>query len=297
MRISPLVILTTLTLAACGEVPELTGTDSDTETDTETSSGTDTSTTDPAPTTGGGTICTPNSSIACVCPDNTPGTQTCDSLGNGYGPCECEGGGSNSNSDGTTGSSTTMDATATEPDTVSGGETTTEGTTADTTEGTSSSTGDETTTGAPVCEDPGPEPNDSEDNAIDVGEQACNQAAETFEGVLDGDGDVDWFSYHGTFSALCIIGPNSAHTVTASDDVRLCVFVDCDQGNANLNCKNGAQEADSPEGLPGCCSGADVDFDVDCGLLSGKNSRVYLRVDEAPADACVEYSVQYKYDE
>lgn len=291
MRISPFVILSSLALAACGEVPDLGVTDGASGTDTETSSGTESSTSGaPPPTTGDDDLCVPGSSVACVCPNANMGSQECNADGKSYGMCECEGGGSNSNSDGTMDpptSTTTTGVTATT------GETTTDGTT---TGSTNSSTGDDTTTGGVACDDPGPEPNDAEDDAVDLGEQGCGAMAQTLEGVLDGDGDVDWFSYHGTWNALCIIGPNVAHSVTASDDVRLCVFADCDQGNGNFNCGGGISEADSPDGLPGCCGDGDVDFNLDCGILND-NARLFIRVDQAPADVCVEYSVQYDFDE
>ncbi|MDC0666586.1 hypothetical protein [Nannocystis radixulma] len=296
MRISPLVILTSLAVAACGEVPLQGTTDGTSGTGTESSSGTETSTSTSAtpPTTGGDDdLCVPGSTVPCTCPNANMGSQECNADGKSYGACECEGGGSNSNSDGTLEptSTTTTGVTATTGETTTTeGETTTEGTT-DTSTG-----GDDTTTGNGICEDPGPEPNDAEDKAVDLGEQGCGAMAGTLEGVLDSDGDADWFSYHGTWNALCIIGPNLAHSVTASDDVRLCVFADCDQGNGNFNCGGGLSEADSPDGLPGCCGDGDVDFNLDCGLLND-NARLYIRVDQAPAGACVEYSVQYDFDE
>lgn len=284
MRISPFVFLSALAAVACGEVPDLTGTDGASETETGTSTGTgtdtDTSTTATPTTTGSGQLCVPGSSAACTCPTGNMGSQDCNPDGKSYGMCECEGGGSDSNGEGT------LEPTASTTEAA----TTTEGTT---TEGDTDAT---TTTGGPTCDDPGPEPNNSEANAIDLGEQGCGAMAQTVEGVLDGDGDADWFSYYGVWNALCVIGPNTAHTLTASDDVRLCVFADCDQGTANINCPNGTSEVASPGGHPGCCGDGDVDFNLDCTLLND-NARVFIRLDQAPADACVEYSVAYNYDE
>ncbi|MCY0987878.1 hypothetical protein OV203_12135 [Nannocystis sp. ILAH1] len=299
MRISPFVLLSALTAAACNADPLPSVTDGASETGTETGTGTDTdtdtSTTATPTTTQSDDLCVPGSSAGCTCPNGNMGSQECNADGKSYGMCECEGGGSNSNSDGT------LEPTSTSTDGVTT-TTTTEGTTTEetTTEGTSSTeTGEDTTTEGVTCDDPGPEPNNSEANAIDLGEQGCGAMAETVEGVLDGEDDIDWFSYHGVWNGLCIVGPNTRHTLTASDDVRLCVFADCDQGSADFNCPNGTTETDSPSGgHPGCCGEGvmNLNFNFGCGLLNPNNARLFIRVDQAPADACVEYSVDYDYD-
>jgi hypothetical protein len=296
MRNSPLVLLAALAAAACSAdpLPSVTDGASETGTETGTGTGTDTSTTAPPTTTKNDDLCVPGSSVACTCPNGNMGAQECNADGNSYGSCECEGGGSNSNSDGT------LEPTSTTTDGVTTTTTTTEGTTTEETSTTSTSTGEETTTGGLTCDDPGPEPNGSEVNAIDLGDQGCGAMAQTVEGVLDGEDDIDWFSYHGVWSGLCLVGPNTRHTLTASDGVRLCVFVDCDQGEANIDCPNGTTETDSPGGgHPGCC-GEDVtnlNFNFGCGILTPNDARLFIRVDQAPADACVEYSVAYDYDQ
>lgn len=300
---APLVLSFCFALAACGKVPVQGTTDGGTDTETSTGTGTGTeSSTTATPTTSGGMGCLPGASVGCTCPSGDAGAQVCNPDGKGFGPCTCEGGGSMSASDastgatttgvGTTAPETTTDGGTTDGSTTDGGTTSTTGTTADT----GSSTGTSTTTGGVLCDDPGPEPNEAEDADIDLGNQNCGAQPQTLEGVLDGDGDVDWFSYHGSWQQICVFGPNTRHALTASDDVRLCVFADCDMGDPNFDCKDGATMAQSPNGLPGCCNGGDVNYDLDCGFL-GDSARLYIRVDQAPPDACVDYSVEYDFDD
>ncbi len=248
-------------------------TDGETETDTEADAGSATeptsATVDPSQgsnsgtssdTTSGGT-CVPGMSIACTCPNGATGAQVCNSDGASYGPCECAGTDSGSN---------------TTDDSDSG----------------SSDEGDDTTTGE-VCEDPGDEPNDDEDSATDLGEQGCNDAPGMFTGVLAGPDDVDWFGYHGSWGALCgFADPSPGHNLTASDDIRICVFPVCDNGNAQFNCPGDSVEATSPEGVDGCCDTGSFQFNLNCSGLD-ESATYYVRLDQAAEGACVNYTVVY----
>jgi hypothetical protein len=51
----------------------------------------------------GGSACIPGQVIDCVCPDATPGQETCTPDGSGFGPCECDDPGSTGDDSGTTG--------------------------------------------------------------------------------------------------------------------------------------------------------------------------------------------------
>lgn len=261
---------------ACGDdgSPEA-GTDS--ETGTGTGSGSTTTvgmTTDPSAgsnsgtsaSTTGPTGCVPGMSIDCTCPNGAMGAQVCNADGSSYGPCECTGGDTGTGTtDGTSGTSGNGDG----------------------------STGG-TTTGA-ACEDPGPEPNEDESSAVEQDEQACDaDTASTFDGVLDGPGDVDWHTFHGSW----VCGqPNPAPelTLTASEDIRLCAYAECDQGTADVTCLDNATDDDSPDGRPGCCAMGSLGFGLNCAGAGDESADIYVRLDQAPEGACVDYSVDYTF--
>ncbi len=206
------------------------------------------------------------------------GAQVCKADGSGYDPCECAG----------TSATTSTSGPTTDPTATTG----TSGTTAvDPT----TTTG---TTGGMACSDPGPEPNEDEQGAVDLGEQPCMDMAQTFNGVLDGDVDVDWFVFHGNWQQCGQVqtDPLVSNTLTASDTVRMCVFVECDQGNNQFMCPMGTMMQMSPDGLPGCCGMGTMEFVLNCQGTGNESANVFVRLDQAPADACVDYSVEYSYN-
>ncbi len=288
-------LLFTLT-PACGDDGEAssgTATESTGATDTD-----DQPTTDPtAASNSGGNNCVPGASVACACTNGEAGAQVCTADGNGFGPCECEGGGSNSNSNSGAEVTTTPDDTTTTGVSGSDSDTTTDaGTTIDlTTTGLDTTTGD-TTTGV-VCDDPGPEPNEDEGEASELADQTCQAMPGLIEGVLDGDADVDWFTYRAVDGQGCGFDQLlSSHTLVAADvNVRMCVFAECDQGEADFDCPMMAMAEDSPDGLPGCCGTGMVIFGFNCAGTPNETSDFFVRVDQAPADSCVDYSVAYSF--
>ena len=285
-------LLASLTVACSGgSLPEGsatgTSTGTDTASSTETSSdsaGTTTSTTTDggsgsasATGTGTGGTCVPGMSVACACPDGGTGAQVCNAEGSGYEPCECAGSSdSTTSASGTTTDSTTTDST--------------------TTDATTDSTTDATTTTGDLCEDPGPEPNETREDSVDLGMQGCNDEAEGYTGVLNGDADVDWHTYAGMWGQGCGFGdPNTVTTVTATDAVRICVYAECFQGNADFQCPNGSDQ-DAVDGIDGCCGQDELAFTFNCSGTNNESGRFWIRLDQAPADACVEYSVDYDFN-
>ncbi|MBK8264509.1 MAG: hypothetical protein IPK80_24600 [Nannocystis sp.] len=253
------------------------------DSDTDTTSGGSTS----GGSTSGGGACVPGASVACACPNGTMGAQVCNPDGNSFGICECAGGSSGSTSGETTG--TTGEPSTGEPST--GEPSTSDASTSD------ASTSD-ATTGQPLCEDPGPEPNEEETAAIDLGMQGCMAMAGALSGVLDGAQDVDWFTYRGSWQQ-CVQAnsdPLAAHVLMADGDLRLCAFARCLQGSTQLECPQGSMQATSPEGWTGCCGAGDLSFELNCGGTSNESADLRLRLDQAPEDACVSYSVQYSYN-
>jgi hypothetical protein len=274
-----------------------TGTDTGGTTGAGTTTGeaTTSPTTDVA-TTGPG--CIPGASAACTCTRGDPGAQVCAPDGKSYGECTCEGGSSisesnsNSNTDPTTGVGATTGGSGTTLDTTDG--TTTTGAETDGTTTLGETLGE---TGGMPCEDPGPEPNDDELDAVEQDDQMCNATPGTIDGVLNGDADVDWFTYHTVDAMGCgFADPTSNLVLLADEGVRMCVFVECDQGDADFDCPMMAMAEDSPEGLPGCCTtGGALNFGLNCTGSMNESADIYVRLDEAPADACVAYDLTYTW--
>lgn len=283
-----LVCLTPALLLSCATPEEGTST-SASESSTETDSDSDGQDSDASPTGGeeGGQACVPGKAESCPCVGGGEGVQVCLPSGQGYGACDCP-----DPTGGMSGEATTSDPPGTtdaEATTTTSGEaTTTTGTTGDP----STSTGDATTGAPPVmCEDPDDAPG-LEDDALEIADEGCFDQPKMFAGVLAGDADADWYTYHGE----CFQQPEVLHNLEASGDVRLCVFIDCDMGDPAFQCGNGSQANMSPNGLPGCCHDASISFDLNC-MGGGENAQVYVRLDMGEADACTDYTVEYSYND
>lgn len=246
-----------------------------------------------------GPSCVPGASSACACTNGDPGAQVCEPDGKSYGECTCEGGGTDSESDSntgpTTGPGTTTGVSATTGDsaTIEDSATTGSGTTG---EGTDGATTLGETEGI-ACDDPGAEPNEDEADAVEQDDKMCNAMPGTIEGVLDGDADVDWFTYHTVDTMGCgFANPTSNLVLLADQGVRMCVFVDCDQGDAEFKCPITAMDEASPDGLPGCCTAAGaLDFGLNCTASMNESAEFFVRLDAAPADSCVAYNVTYTW--
>jgi len=145
----------------------------------------------------------------------------------------------------------------------------------------------------PACVDDGPEGNDSEASATDLGTiDDCDASGGAFSGVLAGD-DVDWFVYHGTDATGCVVDP--ARSLDADGEYRVCQFFTCDDGGPlTLTCPDGAWDETSPEGRPGCCSHEALQLSPDCSSWTD-NSAVYVRLDKPPAAECVHYTLSFHY--
>lgn len=186
-----------------------------------------------------------------------------------------------------TSTSTTTEGETTEPDTTT---TTTTTTTTDT----STSTGPDTTTG-PMCDDYGTEPNEIEGDADNLGDQVCKAGAKTFQGILNGESDIDWFRFYGKDSN-CEGHLTAKIDVTAPDSLEVCMFADC-HGNYNtdFDCPGRTSSANSPDGRKGCCGSGSMQYSINCVGTFDESADIYVRLYNAPADACLEYSVAYSY--
>lgn len=140
------------------------------------------------------------------------------------------------------------------------------------------------------------EPNDDEASATDLGMVSDNDASGGIVSAsLHHPGDVDWYRYQGDDDITGNVDP--ARELVSSAGVRLCKFLECDNGLAEteFECPAGTQYALSPMARPGCCASDGIALpDLNCTGVTEDNAMVYIRVDQ-PEEACVTYSVAYHY--
>lgn len=143
----------------------------------------------------------------------------------------------------------------------------------------------------PACDEPEGEPNDDEASAVALQEAQCGAEAMVVSGGFDG-AESDWYSYHANDGIACFDNPDVA--VTSDTDVAVCVYVDCDNGQTNVNCSGGSQDDVSPDGLDGCCDQNAVGLgDFGCGL-SPASATIFVRLTSIDA-ACVPYELSFDY--
>ncbi len=275
------------------------------------------SATDVAPTTTGtssgsvgetdGPLCTPGASGPCECPEGGNGTQECASDGMSFGACDCSAV-TATDSTATTDpmttmtdpSTTTTTTMGTDPMTTMTEETTVEGTTSGTTttgDESSSSTGDP----PPMCKDDGPEPNEDEATAVSHDQQDCSDGEDMFKGTLNGADDVDFHKYFGSYSNICGGGnPAVVTRLTTTAPVRFCVYAKCPNNNASFSCDGDETSVMSPgQNIPGCCIAGvqdyEMNFVVNCPGVP-ETFDVFIKVEDAPANACLDYTIKYSYD-
>lgn len=140
------------------------------------------------------------------------------------------------------------------------------------------------------------EPNDDEADATDLGMINDNDGdGGIVSGSLHHAGDVDWYRYQGDDDITGNVDP--ARNVVSSAGLRLCKFIECDNGLAEteFECPAGTQYALSTMARPGCCASDGIALaDLNCTGVLEDNAMVYLRVD-MPEEECVTYSVAYHY--
>jgi hypothetical protein len=106
---------------------------------------------------------------------------------------------------------------------------------------------------------------------------------------------VDWYVFHGD-DGICETDPTV--DIDASEEVRLCIFIECDNKPTSLGaCPGDTDESLSDEFNPGCCgTGQTWGFELPYDCAGGDDSAtVTVRVDQAPADTCVPYLVEYHF--
>jgi hypothetical protein len=142
-----------------------------------------------------------------------------------------------------------------------------------------------------ACVDDGPEPNETEATATDLGLISDCNADVTLDGVLAG-ADVDWYKYSGSddFGISCSVDPY--RSIMADGQVRICKFFECD--GLSVTCPMGSTVEVSPDGRDGCCGLNNLDISINCSGISD-DATVYIRLDKPPAFQCVDYAMSYHY--
>lgn len=150
---------------------------------------------------------------------------------------------------------------------------------------------------APVtCDDP-KEPDDDEASAQDLGEITDDDSdAVLVDGVLSGAQDHDWFRYHGLDTFGYVVSPTVK--LTASAGVRLCQFIECDAGGVvmtGVTCPKGTVHALSGALRPGCCGTSVFTLEEIACEGTSDDATIYVRLDQADENVCVEYSLTVNY--
>ncbi|MCH9680327.1 MAG: hypothetical protein K0V04_02750 [Deltaproteobacteria bacterium] len=143
-----------------------------------------------------------------------------------------------------------------------------------------------------ICSPLDEDPHDDESTAYDVDAVGCSGTIDLgLIGTLEGP-QTDWYTFLGNESFACPEEPSVE--VVADEDLEVCVYIECVQGNAvDIDC-GGADAADSPDGRPGCCDTNQVDMDdYDCsGMFSGLDIVAWVSVGSRER-ICADYTLSY----
>ncbi len=149
-------------------------------------------------------------------------------------------------------------------------------------------TSSSTTTGG-GCNDPFPEPNNTQATALDLGIiDSCDGSQQSEDGVLKGN-DIDWFRYY-VDDGFCFVDP--LRQITSDGQARLCKYFECDTSPATttVTCPAGTQADTAPQGQPGCCGLTMFEPEINCG-----DTYVWVRIDKPSAQTCVSYTFTYRF--
>lgn len=157
---------------------------------------------------------------------------------------------------------------------------------------------DDTSTGnGPLmCDQESSESNDTESTARDLGTTSDCNGGDTVTGVLEGVTDIDWYKYQGTdeFGINCSVDP--VRSVTASQTVEFCKYIQCIDEEADFECPGTTDPATSPDGRAGCCGpmGFQVDFICGGSSVNDDSAWIYMSI-ETTSNTCVDYDIDYDF--
>lgn len=145
-----------------------------------------------------------------------------------------------------------------------------------------------------ACEDFGAEPHETQATAHSLGEITDADASGSFAcGTVVGGGDVDWYTFSGVDAFLNMVDP-SRTLVTENDAGRLCVYLQCDNGQTTVSCGANDTADTAPLGQKGCCGYGTVSPGLNCAGLDD-SAKVWIKVDNPDMLACVPYRLDYHF--
>ena len=135
-------------------------------------------------------------------------------------------------------------------------------------------TGSSSSTGGAPCSDAIRRAQRERPSAFDSAHQRDDDAVSSRSGVLADLEDADWFKYKGDDTTFNFVDPT--REITTQGSLRLCKFVQCDDGNPDVSCPGGTTPEMSPDGRSGCCGSGGFDLGIECSGIDD-NAWVYIR--------------------
>lgn len=145
-----------------------------------------------------------------------------------------------------------------------------------------------------TCEDESnTEANDTQATAHDIGNISDNDSTGGFLcPVLDGPGDVDWYTFTGDDVFPYVVDPT--RVVTAGMNARLCVYFQCLSGTTSVTCNADEDPDMAPGGQKGCCGTGNVSPGLNCSGLDDA-AEVWMKVENVDMLECVGYQLDYHF--
>lgn len=135
------------------------------------------------------------------------------------------------------------------------------------------------------------EPNDTQAKAFDLGSHTdCDRYG--FCAALK-DGDVDWYTYHGSDTFGCDVAP---FVQFDAPNLHVCQYYQCDTVPTLSTCPDGTTPDTAPNGAPGCCGTVGWEYDpCDGGLLDSEDARVWIKVERTAGSGCEPYALSVEF--
>lgn len=141
------------------------------------------------------------------------------------------------------------------------------------------------------CDDPGPEPHETQLLAYDLGTIAdADSAGDFLCGTVAGADDVDWYVYEGDDTVFGAVDPT--RVIDTKGSARLCVYAECIKGTTSVSC-GGLTPDTAPLGQKGCCGAGKVAPKLECSGLDDA-AMIWIRVDQAKQE-CLPYDLDYHF--
>jgi hypothetical protein len=112
-------------------------------------------------------------------------------------------------------------------------------------------------------------------------------------------GDTDWYAGRGEDAILCAVNP-ALNVNSNGSVVRACVYLNCDSGDNDVDCKDGSTGDNTLSDYAGCCkTGINPAFNMghNCkGFLElNESSEIRIRIDALNSLQCSDYSYDFHF--